>query len=230
MRHDAPVCSVIVTDWGDNFSCDLLVSGEDQPEYLDLMWTEAVRKIETLGSSTVEMTIREDDVELSERITAYGFRPTEEVGMAAWLNSVDRRIPPATPEGFSISSRVNSTREHHLAARNGTEIARYLNECNLYDPSLDLVIYSPNDEVAAYGLFWADMITGVGLVEPMRTEEPFQQLGLASALLATGLDLLASRGCSRMKVTYLLDNPASIQLYLGAGFIPLSSSRTYQLR
>lgn len=58
----------------------------------------------------------------------------------------------------------------------------------------------------------------------MRTEEPFQQLGLASALLATGLDRLANRGCSRMKVTYLLDNRASIRLYLGAGFIRTSSS------
>ncbi|MGA2472717.1 MAG: GNAT family N-acetyltransferase, partial [Acidimicrobiales bacterium] len=209
---------------------DLLMPEDDQQAFLDLMWPEAARMIKTLGEATVEMTVRDDNVELAERITAYGFRPTEEVGMATWLNSSERPAPAAAAEGFSISSRdVNPTREHHLAARNGSDIAIRLTECSLYDPWLDLVVYGPDDDVAAYGLFWADTITGVGLVEPMRTEEPFQQLGLASALLATGLDRLANRGCSRMKVTYLLDNRASIRLYLGAGFIRTSSSTTYQL-
>ncbi|HKZ25139.1 MAG TPA: hypothetical protein VJ398_05040 [Acidimicrobiia bacterium] len=35
-----------------------------------------------------------------------------------------------------------------------------------------------NGRVAAYGLFWFDLITGVELVEPMRTEEKYGRLGL----------------------------------------------------
>ncbi len=116
-----------------------------------------------------------------------------------------------------------------MAARNGSDIAIRLTECSPYDPRLDLVVYGPDDDVAASGLFWADTITGVGLVEPVRTEEPFHQLGLAAALLATGQDRLAHRGCSRMKVTYLLDDRAIVRPYLRAGFVRTSSRTTYQL-
>lgn len=38
---------------------------------------------------------------------------------------------------------------------------------------LDLAVYDGDGAVTAYGLFWADPHTGVGLVEPMRTEGPF---------------------------------------------------------
>ncbi len=48
----------------------------------------------------------------------------------------------------------------------------------MYRADLDLAVYAPNGDIAAYGLFWADPVTGVGLVEPMRTEDAYQ--GLAS--------------------------------------------------
>ena len=44
--------------------------------------------------------------------------------------------------------------------------------CTVAD--LDLAVYAPNGDIAAYGLFWADPVTGVGLVEPMRTEDAYQ--------------------------------------------------------
>jgi predicted N-acetyltransferase YhbS len=68
--------------------------------------------------------------------------------------------------------------------------------------------------VAGYGLFWPDPVTRVGLVEPLRTEHGFQRLGIASHILAYGLDLLARRGCRRFKVSNDID------LYLRAGFRP----------
>ncbi len=108
------------------------------------------------------------------------------------------------------------------------QVGARLSECSLYQPALDLVVYAPNRDVAAYGLFWADPVTRVGLVEPMRTEDAYQGLGLARHVFSTGLDLLAADGCSQLKVSYLLGNEAARRLYLDAGFRQRSTSRTYR--
>ncbi len=99
----------------------------------------------------------------------------------------------------------------------------------MYRADLDLAVYAPNGDIAAYGLFWADPVTGVGLVEPMRTEDAYQGLGLARHVLTSGLDRLAAHGCSSLKVSYLEGNDAARRLYLGAGFRPGPTSRTYRL-
>jgi ribosomal protein S18 acetylase RimI-like enzyme len=105
-----------------------------------------------------------------------------------------------------------------------------LRECSLYRDDLDLAVYAPNGEVAGYGLFWADPITGVGLVEPMRTEDLYQRRGIARHVLTSGLERLAAHGCLRLKVSYMTDNEASRSLYLGCGFRAGSADRTYRLR
>jgi GNAT superfamily N-acetyltransferase len=112
-----------------------------------------------------------------------------------------------------------------MVARNGLEVEARLKQCSLYDPELDLAVEASNGDAAAYGLFWFDPVTSVGLVEPMRTEDQYQRLGLARALLAAGLNRLAARGARRLKVGYVTA-PAR-NLYLSAGFQTASTSRTY---
>lgn len=85
---------------------------------------------------------------------------------------------------------------------------------------LDLVVYDRNDHVAAYGLFWYDPETGVGLAEPMRTEDAHQQRGLARHVLTSGIDLLVRAGAERIKICFEPDNAASKHLYLSVGFEP----------
>ncbi len=68
-------------------------------------------------------------------------------------------------------------------------------------------------------MFWADPVTKVGLVEPMRTEAAHQGRGIASHILASGLDRLAAHGCHRLKVGN------DLGLYLRAGFEPLAGAR-----
>ena len=50
-----------------------------------------------------------------------------------------------------------------MIGRSGEHVAERLRECSLYHDDLDLAVYAPNGEMAGYGLFWADPITGVGL-------------------------------------------------------------------
>jgi predicted N-acetyltransferase YhbS len=114
-----------------------------------------------------------------------------------------------------------------MVRRNGEHVAERLRECSLYRTDLDLAVYASDGGVAGYGLFWPDPVTGVGLVEPMRTEDQYMGIGIASHLLAEGLDRLATAGCSRLKVSRIVGNEAAERLYLGAGFRPQSTERAY---
>lgn len=123
------------------------------------------------------------------------------------------------PPGYRLLSRADAlVRPYPLAARNGARVERRLRQCSLYRPELDLMVAAPDGQVAGYGLFWADPVTDVGLVEPMRTEQAHQRRGIAAHILAAGLDRLAARGCRRLKVSN------DIGLYLRAGFRPVSSA------
>src|SRR5438132_10648646 len=75
-------------------------------------------------------------------------------------------------------------------------------KCSLYDPALDVAVETADGEAAGYALFWFDPVTKVGLVEPMRVEHAYQRRGLARAMLTAGLDRLANRGATRVKVGY----------------------------
>jgi hypothetical protein len=79
-----------------------------------------------------------------------------------------------------------------MARRNGAQVAERLARCSLYRPELDLMVEAPDGGVAGYGLFWADPVTGVGLVEPMRTEDAHQRLGSGRHVLTSGLVRLAA--------------------------------------
>lgn len=227
--RDEPVAAVVVTDWGDRFGCDLIAARHDLPAVVDVVWNRAAEQIDLLGDAIVEMTIRDDETMLIDLVAAAGFRATEEAGVECWMNAADRPAPSPAIEGFTLLARSEvSDRPHHMIRRNGERVAERLDECSLYRPDLDLVVYDTNQEVAAYGLAWVDTVTGIGLIEPMRTEDRYQRRGLGRWVLTAALGRLAAHGCSRFKVTYLTDNEASRHLYLGAGFVPGAVSRTYR--
>jgi RimJ/RimL family protein N-acetyltransferase len=224
------VAGAVLSDWGDESSLDLLVPEGGRTELIGQMEPVARQMIDNAGSVPLVMVVRDDDqavIAVAERL---GFNPSLEVGADAWL--APAHAPPRTPlpEGFFIRSRDDKfgDRQHPMTERNGPHVAQRLEECGLYHRALDLAIYGPDQQVAAYGLFWADPVTKVGLVEPMRTNDEFQGRGLGSALLRAGITRLVDRGCTRIKVTYLLDNEASRRLYTRCGFAPLVICTTYQ--
>ena len=106
-----------------------------------------------------------------------------------------------------------------MVGRNGTAIEEGLRECSLYDPSLDLQVLAPDGSSAGYALFWADPVTGVGMVEPMRVEEAHGGHGIGRHLLDAGLRALTAHGCTALKVSMDLANTVAVRLYTGAGFV-----------
>ncbi len=106
-----------------------------------------------------------------------------------------------------------------MIPRNGDHVAERLLKHPLHRPDLDLFFETSDESPAAYGMFWWHPATVVGLVEPMRTMDQYQRLGLARHILTTGLDRLAALGAMRFKIGYS-DNPALKHLYLSVGFRP----------
>jgi ribosomal protein S18 acetylase RimI-like enzyme len=181
-----------------------------------------------LGDVTIEMEIDPADAGTIAEAKRAGFTETSDSFDEMWLDANELPQPHALPDGYSLRARSPGAGAHPMSRRNGAEIESRLRECSLYDPELDLAVYASNGEIAGYGLFWADLRTGVGMVEPMRTEEPHGGRGLAGALLREGLARLAARGCTRLKVCREASNPTSGRLYSGAGFVTHTSTTVYR--
>jgi len=216
---DEPVAAVTVTDWADSLQCDVFtLPGNREAELA--AWQAALRRVSELSAVPVEIPVRDDDTTARRVLAAAGLEPGGERFVSSWLAAADRPPVTALAPGLQLRSRAEiQDLPHHLARRNGQDVAARLAMCSLYRPDLDLVVQTPGGEVAGYGLFWADPVTRVGLVEPMRTEEPYQRRGIARHVLTAGLNRLAVLGCDQLKVSN------DIELYLGAGFRPLAAAR-----
>jgi GNAT superfamily N-acetyltransferase len=226
----APVAAVVFTDWGDRWGCELLARRADESLVHDALWPWALQRATQLSAKPVDVAVVDDDLMWVAQLTDAGFVPTDDVVVECWMATEDRPAITSLADGYRLSSRaIAGGRPHHMIKRSGPFVADRLRECSLYRAELDLFVEAADGDVAAYGLFWADPVTGVGLVEPMRTEDDHQNRGLARHVLTAGLDLLASRGCHRLKIGYVDGNEAARRVYLDTGFRPRSSSRTYRL-
>jgi GNAT superfamily N-acetyltransferase len=229
LDRGTPVAAVVFTNWGDYLQYDPLVAPELRRDLMDAVWDAGWERIEALGDMPVEITLRDGDFDVLERLSAAGFQPTGEVTVTTTLTASDRPAVPGLPDGFRLVPRSEtSTEPHHMIGRNGVSVAERLRECSLYRTDLDLGVIAPNGDVAGYALFWADPVTAVGLVEPMRVEAAYYRRGIGRHLLAAGLDRLASAGCSLLKVTYHEGKEPARRLYLGAGFHPQVTCRAYR--
>ncbi len=226
---DEPVAALVLTDWGGAWEGEVVIV----PGHLDALfadvWRRGLDRIASLGLETVEVRARDDDPRLTAALAEAGFALKGDGDVSTWLDAGFRPEVSPLPPGFRRRSRADTAdRPHHMLGRNGEHVAERLAECSLYDPELDLLVEAPNGDAAGYALFWPDPVTRVGLVEPMRVETAYQRLGLARHLLTAGIDGLAARGCTRLKVSYSDENPAARNLYLGAGFVSESTSRVYR--
>jgi GNAT superfamily N-acetyltransferase len=226
-----PVAAAMLTDWGNSLGLDPIVMPGAHTALKREVWQagiDAVRRLpDDLAAVPVETRVRDDDRELASFLLERGFRPGEGDG-TAWMNAAARPPRIALPHGFEIVDRGVSTHgDHWMARRSGPGFEARLRETSLYDASLDLSVRAPGGEVAGYALFWFDPVTLVGMLEPMRVEDAWQRRGLARALISEGLERLASRGATRMKVSF--ESEAARALYLGAGFELESTTTGYAM-
>ena len=187
------------------------------------IWTAALEAAAGNQNPGLEMLVHETDTSLVDLALGSGFIMTDELSGTTWMDAHDH--PQVTQvEGYAVIDRTESlNRPHQMIGRNGELIEQRLQQCSLYDPTLDLAVVDVEGTVAGYALFWFDRTTFVGLLEPMRVHDDFQRRGLARMLLTNGLDRLVRKGARRLKVGFSTE-PAR-NLYVGAGLIQTSVDR-----
>jgi ribosomal protein S18 acetylase RimI-like enzyme len=220
-----PVAAAVITRWKpDRFSCDVFGDVDFEPA-----WTFAAQRCAQLDVPRIEMQLAADDPAASDAARRAGFVPSDDTYSVLWLDPAARQSPRRPlPDGYRIVTRADErTRPHWLAQRNGANVEDGLRQCSIYDPHLDLAMLAPDGTVAGYTLFWPDLVTGVGLVEPVRVDEAHMGQGLAAQLLDAGLRGLTERGCTRLKISVEPANTPAVRTYTGAGFVPSRVDRTW---
>jgi predicted N-acetyltransferase YhbS len=217
---DRPVSAAVFTRWSAGL-CGADVFGDHT---LDDAWHEIDRGLDARPDADVDMAVAAENATLLARARTHGFvEETERLGIGR-AEPADL-VPAATlPAGFRVVARPDLPGPHPLSVRNGAEVEGRLHDCSLYDSTCDLALVTDTGQVAGYALFWPDPVTSVGLVEPVRVEDAYAGLGLATALVRTGLRRLAERGCRHFKVCYGLENPGLARLYERAGFTERSTA------
>ena len=213
-----PVAAAVANEWASTTWLDLITL----PSVKASLIREVFERGQALTADlpSVEMLVNDEDAVLVGLLGDAGFRQ-ESGDVTAWMGAATPPEVNTIADGYTLHSRAsNASTVHHFAQRNGPEVEHRLRQTSLYRPDLDLFVVDHHGQIAAHGLFWNDPATGVGLVEPMGTEQPHQGRGLARHVLTAGIHKLVAAGSERIKVSYEADNPPAVALYLGAGFEP----------
>ena len=227
---EQPVAAAVLTEWPRSWWLDILrLPGLPLP--LDDLASSAWAELQRLPDPPViEALVPVEDAELGAWFAGQGFTTTEE-SWSGWMPVDNRPAVRALPEGYQLVDRAvrsaDVAPEHPLASRNGPAVEARLRQTGLYDPHLDLAVLAPDGSVAAYSLFWNDPVTGVGIVEPVRTEDVHSGRGIAYAMISAGLDRLASAGATRLKIGWESDRAG--ELYTRLGFSDVDTLVTYRL-
>jgi ribosomal protein S18 acetylase RimI-like enzyme len=194
----------------DNFDNLLYDSSRTQLELLGdelVHWGEyCVRRN---GGKSLDVNCAENDLTKIDFLTGKGFRRSGAVTVAM-LRDLKEHLPEVVlPPGFSVRQVQGEREAEALALLHRSAFgSEYITTENRlawmrvpeYEPALDLVAVAPDGSLVAYCMCSIseeqNRATGrkEGQTDPVGTHPRFQRMGLARALLATGLHLLKERG------------------------------------
>src|SRR4051812_9728813 len=225
----SPRVAAILTVWSKGRAALDVLGDLARPE--PWQWLATAAPAITTEHEGLGTAVPDGEQAWEKSLTALGFSATDETYLSMWRTAGDVGAPPDAPAGYRIVNRLNQPDGiHWLAARNGEQVENRLRKCSLYDPRCDIaVVHEASNQVAAYSLYWPDLVTGVGLVEPVRVEDDHSGLGVGGIMLRHGLAALRDAGCTRLKVSSLESNTAAVRLYQGAGFVVAQRERTWHL-
>ncbi len=226
--HDRPVGWAYVDEFN-NLSWEL-DNQYEEPLGEDLVkWGEAcIRKKLTNGRrGTLDVNCREDYGARISFLSRHGFAPTGDTNVFM-SRDLSQSIPePNLPPGFVIRSIAGAQEAETVASTHraafGTDYMTTENRLIImktsdYDPSLDLVVRAPDGTIAANCICSANQISKTGSTDPVLTHPSFQRLGLARAVLFTGLRFLKERGMSSAHLGTSGKNLAMQKTAMSAGF------------
>ncbi len=206
------------------------------------IWAEeqATRIAHAHGRKTISaLWVRYDDEVLKELFSGRGFQLKR--GMIHFGRKLDGKLPrPVLPYAFTLRGCKGepevAARAHaqYGAFNSSAPFERYVERFRefmrspVYQPEQDIVVVSPEGQIAAFCIVWTDPLNKVGLFEPVGTHPDFQRKGLGSAVISEGLCRLQERGMTRAIVSTGEDNQPGIRLYETMGFQAMYKLGTYE--
>lgn len=170
-------------------------------------WGEhCVRKTLCQGKlTTLDTSCREENVRRIAFLEQFGFQRTEG-STIRMMRDLSQLLPePKLPPGFVIRPITGIQEAETVAAMHraafGTDHMTTENRLSImntseYDPTLDLIVIAPDGAIAANCICSVNKENKIGNTDPIATHPNYQRMGLARALLLTGLGLLKERGMS----------------------------------
>ena len=190
-------------------------------------WGEScIRKLKE-ESITLDTSCREDYADRISFLKRHGFHQTE-VTSIAMVRDLSQLIPePNPPLGFKIRPIAGTQEADKVAATHRaafgtdymtTEKRLAIMNSSEYDPSLDLVVVTADRTIAAYCSCAVNETEKTGEPDPVAVHPRFQRMGLARALLLTGMQLLKKRGMMSAHLGTSGDNIAMQKTAESVGF------------
>lgn len=192
-------------------------------------WGEAcIRTNPTDGEiAALDASCRDDYAARISFLKQHSFRQTEDTSVHM-TRALSEPIPePKLPQGFIIrpikgTEEAEAVASTHRAAFGTdymtTESRLAIMDTSEYDSSLDLLVIAPGGTVAAYCTCSVNDQTKVGSTDPVATHPNYQRMGLARALMLTGMRLLKERGMKSAQLGTRGDNIAMQKTAESVGF------------
>jgi mycothiol synthase len=191
-------------------------------------WLRRVARSED-PDPTLDTTCFEDDAWRLAVLEQHGF-VIQPVHTLTFSRSLSEPIgEPLLPAGFHVRSAFGEQEAEALTALHraafGTELMTVEERLAMmrvpdYDRALDLVAVAPDGSLVGYCFCSISHEQGssLGHTDPVATHPGFQRLGLARALMLTGLRKLRERGAETAMLGTSSDNIAMQQAAESAGF------------
>jgi len=154
-------------------------------------------------AATLDASCREDYCERISFLIKHGFSQTADTTVHL-MRPLSEPIPAAAlPQGFMIRAIHGKDDAEAVAASHRaafgteymtTESRLVIMSTSEYDSSLDLVVIAPDGSIAGNCICSVNEKEKKGFTDPISIHPKFQGIGLARALLLTGMRLLKERG------------------------------------
>lgn len=168
-----------------------------------------------------------------------GFACQSDVGEDSW-SKVFMKLSPEPklyepPAGFTVRplggdvEKYVALHQSVFESKNMTiEWRRRTLKSPLYRPELDLVVESPNGELAAFCICWFNERQASGQVEPLGVHANYRQLGLGRVALSHGVRRLRSMGAKDIFVETDNYRNEAFNLYRSYGFEVIQDVLVYR--
>lgn len=197
----------------------------DFPQLLEEM-VEWVEDHHANEESEVLFHVLQDDIQREQVLHQKGYARRKVYG---WIRVYDPTfIQPQTalPDGYTI--RPLNEHEHPEYATAIREVfghsffteetVKSIQSGSYYVPELDLVVADSNDEIACFLTFRIDPVSNFVELEPLGTRTGYRKQGLATILIAEGIQRLIKYNPRLIYIGGAADTPAANAVYEKTGF------------